>query len=60
VTSSCRSPKLERSIGLALVDRDLPVGSELIARDPLRNLETAVKITTPVHYDPAGTRMKGR
>jgi sarcosine oxidase subunit alpha len=58
VTSSCRSPALQRYLGLALVARELPLGAELVARDPLRNLETRVKVTSPVHFDADGARMR--
>jgi sarcosine oxidase subunit alpha len=58
VTSSCSSPALQRHVGLALVSRELAAGTEIVARDPLRNLETRVRITSPVHYDPHGARMR--
>jgi sarcosine oxidase subunit alpha len=58
VTSSCYSPALQRHLGLALASRELAAGAELVARDPLRNLETRVRITSPVHYDPNGARMR--
>ena len=58
VTSSCYSPALQRHLGLALASREFAIGAELVARDPLRNLETRVRITSPVHYDPNGARMK--
>jgi sarcosine oxidase subunit alpha len=58
VTSSCHSPALQRHVGLALVSRELAEGTEIVARDPLRNLETRVRITPPVHYDPNGARIK--
>jgi sarcosine oxidase subunit alpha len=58
VTSSAFSPALDDWIGLALVARRIPEGSHLIARDPLRNLETPVRVTDVVHFDPSGERMK--
>jgi sarcosine oxidase subunit alpha len=58
VTSSCYSPALQRYVGLALASRELTVGAELMARDPLRALETRVRITAPVHYDRDGARMR--
>jgi methylglutamate dehydrogenase subunit C len=58
VTSSCYSPALQRHIGLALVSRELADGTEIVARDPLRNLQTRVRVTTPVHFDPSGARMR--
>jgi glycine cleavage system aminomethyltransferase T/NADPH-dependent 2,4-dienoyl-CoA reductase/sulfur reductase-like enzyme len=60
VTSSCRSPALERHVALALVSRELAEGAELYARDALRGLETRVRVTSPIHFDSAGIRMKGR
>ena len=59
VTSSAYSPTLGEWVGLGLVARRIPAeGTELIARDPLRGAETAVRLVAPVHVDPAGTRMK--
>jgi sarcosine oxidase subunit alpha len=58
VTSSCESPALQRHVGLALVSRELAEGTEIVARDPVRNLETRVRITPPVHYDARGARMR--
>jgi sarcosine oxidase subunit alpha len=58
VTSSCSSPALQRHVGLALVSRELAEGAEIVARDPLRNLETRVRVTSAVHYDPGGARMR--
>ena len=58
VTSSVYSPALREWIGLALVSRSVGTGSELIARDPLRNRETRVRTCSHVHVDPAGERMK--
>jgi sarcosine oxidase subunit alpha len=58
VTSSCDSPALQRHVGLALVSRELAEGAEIVARDPLRKLETRVRITPPAHYDPRGARMR--
>jgi len=58
VTSSVYSPTLGEWLGLALVARSLPEGTVLEARDPLRDRTTAVRIVAPVHYDPAGARMK--
>ena len=59
VTSSVYSPALGEWLGLALVARSLPEGSVLEAHDPLRGRTTTVRIVPPVHYDPAGSRMKG-
>jgi sarcosine oxidase subunit alpha len=58
VTSSCYSPVLQRHVALGLASRELAEGTEIVARDPLRNLEARVRITAPVHFDPGGARMK--
>jgi sarcosine oxidase subunit alpha len=58
VTSGCWSPALDRHLGLALVARELPIGAELVARDPLRSLESRVRLTMPVHFDAGGARMR--
>ena len=59
VTSSAYSPELDEWIGLALVAGSLCApGGVLMARDPLRHGDTAVRLVPPVHVDPAGTRMK--
>ena len=41
-----------------LVARELPLGAELVARDPLRNLETRILLTQPAHFDAEGARMR--
>jgi len=59
VCSAVFSPALERWIGLALVGRHLSkVGTQLVARDPVRNLETPVTVVPTVHVDAAGQRMR--
>jgi len=58
ITSSTFSPTLNEWIGLALVARSIPEGEELIARDPLRDGDTAVRVTSPVHYDSTGELMR--
>ena len=58
VTSTVYSPTLNEWLGLALVARSLAEGTVLEAHDPLRGRTTPVRIVPPVHYDPAGTRMK--
>jgi heterotetrameric sarcosine oxidase alpha subunit len=59
VTSAVFSPSLGQWVGLALVARTLAThGTRLTARDPLRQAETAVQVTAPVHFDPAGERLK--
>jgi sarcosine oxidase subunit alpha len=59
VTSAVYSPTLQQWIGLALIDRRLtPEGTRLVARDPVRSLETQVIVVPPVHFDRTGARMK--
>jgi sarcosine oxidase subunit alpha len=58
ITSSTFSPTLNEWIGLALVARSIPEGEELIARDPLRDGDTAVRVTSTVHYDSTGELMR--
>jgi heterotetrameric sarcosine oxidase alpha subunit len=59
VTSSAYSPACREWIGLALVSRpNAQEGNVLLARDPLRGAATLVRVTSPVHFDPTGERMK--
>ena len=59
VTSSAYSPTLDDWVGLALVRRDLTtIDTQLVARDPLRGIDTPVRVSPTVHFDPDGTRMK--
>jgi methylglutamate dehydrogenase subunit C len=59
VTSAVYSPALGEWIGLALAARSLaPEGTLLMARDPLREGDTAVRIVSPVHFDPGAERIK--
>jgi glycine cleavage system aminomethyltransferase T len=58
VTSSAFSPALNEWVGLALVSRKVGEEDAIIASDPLHGLETAVRVTGTVHYDPAGQRMR--
>ena len=59
VTSTVYSPSLGQWVGLALVARRLSAeGTELLARDPLRSIETRVKVVSTVHFDKNGERMK--
>jgi heterotetrameric sarcosine oxidase alpha subunit len=60
VTSSVYSPTLDEWLGLALVARSIDLETRLVARDPLRGSEVAVRVVPPVHFDPDGTRMKGQ
>jgi heterotetrameric sarcosine oxidase alpha subunit len=59
VTSAVYSPTLQQWIGLALLARDLArEGDVVLAQDPLHGLETPVRVTASVHFDPASERMK--
>ena len=59
ITSSAYSPACAEWIGLALLSRlRAQEGNVLLARDPLRGTEIRVRVTSPVHYDPSGERMK--
>jgi methylglutamate dehydrogenase subunit C len=59
ITSAVYSPALREWIGLALLARDLAREGDLVlAQDPLHGLETAVRVTASVHFDPASERMK--
>ena len=60
VTSSCYSPTLERSIGLALIeDAASWKGRVLHAASPLTASFVPVRITDPVFIDPENERPKG-
>lgn len=58
ITSSTFSPALNEWIGLGLVARSIAEGEELVARDPVRAGDTAVRVTSPVHYDSTGELMR--
>jgi heterotetrameric sarcosine oxidase alpha subunit len=59
VSSSAYSPALGEWIGLAFVARGFAAeGTTLLARDPLRDSDTSVRVTPAVHFDPAAQRMK--
>jgi sarcosine oxidase subunit alpha len=59
ITSSAYSASCGEWIGLALLSRQqAQEGNVLLARDPIRGAETPVRVTSPVHYDPNGERMK--
>jgi methylglutamate dehydrogenase subunit C len=58
VTSAAYSPSLSEWLGLALVSRSVAEGTELIASDPLRHGDTRLRVTSPVHFDPGGERMR--
>jgi len=60
VTSSVYSPTLGEWLGLALVARSIDLEARLVARDPLRGGDVAVRVVPPVHFDPDGTRMKAQ
>ena len=58
VTSAVYSPALGEWVGLALLARRLGEDAQITARDPLRGADTPLRVVSPVHYDPAGERMK--
>jgi sarcosine oxidase subunit alpha len=58
VSSSAYSPAVGEWIALAFVARSVAEGAELIARDPLRGSNTAVRVAPPVHFDAGAERMK--
>jgi sarcosine oxidase subunit alpha len=58
VTSAAYSPALQQWVALGLVARSVAHGAQLIARDPLRGQQTRVQVSTAVHVDPDGSRMK--
>ena len=59
ITSSVFSPMLGEWLGLALLARaQAAEGTVLTARDPLRGGDTPVRVVPPVHFDPAGERMR--
>ena len=59
VTSAVFSPALNQWLGLGLVSRRWSqAGTQLLARDALRSLETPIEVTPLVHFDPQGRRMK--
>ena len=61
VTSSVFSAQLGETVALALAARDAaPLGAVLWARDPLRGRDVQVRVVAPVHFDPAGERLRGR
>jgi len=58
VTSAVYSPALNTWLGLALLSREIAEGSEVMARDPLHDRHTRVRLTPPVHLDPEGSRIR--
>ena len=59
VTSTVYSPALSEWVGLALLSRaHASEAAIVIANDPLRGATTLLRVTSPVHFDPAGERMK--
>ena len=58
VSSSAFSPALGEWIALAFLARSVAEGTLVIARDPLRDGIVPVRVTAPVHFDPAAERMK--
>ena len=60
VTSAASSPTLGRTVGLALLARaHARPGATVVGADPLRGRPTLLRVTAPVHLDPAGERMRG-
>ncbi len=60
VTSTTFSPALDEFIALALVSGGRSrIGSDMLARYPLRNEDNRVRLVDPVFYDPQGERMHG-
>jgi sarcosine oxidase subunit alpha len=60
VTSSCYSPHIGSTIGLALVRRGRERhGEEIVIWNGLRNEFTAGKICDPVFFDPANEKLHG-
>ena len=58
VTSTVYSPALGEWVGLALVSREHAEGAVLECRDPVRIGDCRVRLTSLVHFDPTGERMK--
>ncbi len=58
VTSAVYSPALGQWIALALAARNVQIGTELLARDPLHNQQTRVRVSAPVFVDPHGEKLK--
>jgi len=58
ITSSAYSPALGEWVGLALVAREIPLGTVLKCRDPLRGGDADVRVVETVHVDPSAARMK--
>jgi methylglutamate dehydrogenase subunit C len=61
ITSAVYSPTLGEWVGLALLARRLGEDARVMARDPLRagnKPGVPIRIVSPVHFDPAGERMK--
>jgi sarcosine oxidase subunit alpha len=58
VTSAAYSPAIGRWIALGLAARNIELGTELIARDPLRGRQSRVRVSSPVFVDPHGEKLK--
>jgi sarcosine oxidase subunit alpha len=58
VTSAAYSPAAGQWIALGLAARNIELGTELIARDPLRGRQTRVRVSSPVFVDPRGEKLK--
>ncbi len=58
VTSACRSPSVNSSIGLGLLRRGRArIGEKVRVSD--NGIESAAEVVAPVHYDPEGARFHG-
>jgi heterotetrameric sarcosine oxidase alpha subunit len=59
VTSATFSPTLNRHVALGLLARDhAHPQARVLAADPLAGTELPLLVTEPVHFDPAGERMR--
>ncbi|MFQ5934856.1 MAG: sarcosine oxidase subunit alpha family protein [Acidiferrobacterales bacterium] len=60
VTSTCYSPNLEQPIALVLLSRGRTRhGERIFAMSPLEGATVEVAVTSPVFFDPEGTRAHG-
>ena len=60
VTSTCRSPNLDKPIALGLLRRGRARhGERLFAASPLHDQAVEVEVTSPVFFDPDGERLRG-
>jgi sarcosine oxidase subunit alpha len=60
VTSTCRSPNLDKPIALGLLRRGRARhGERLFAASPLQNQVVEVEVAGPVFFDSDGERLRG-